>query len=367
MKNFILICCFFSALSLFSQIENDSINLTLKPWHQITKFNGIKYLGKIISDNGREILIDTKELGKIYINKSEIKSMEIIVNEKDIASGDYIKDGFFTTRYFITTNALPIKKGEDYVIIHLLGPELHFSVSNHTSIGVYTSWIVSPFGLVLKHNFNTKNEKLNFSLGAVGGTMGYINSFQGFGALMFGNVTYGTRRDNVTFSVGASILNSNARTKYVINYYDTINNYSYNQYASNYSYYKRPTSFAVLLSLSGIKKISSKVSFIFESIVSLSKVERPNETQYTNSSGYNYYNYSYTSLNPFEGLFNNYPEIVTDQTYSFLRTRLSVFPAFRFQFSENKAFQLTLGSIHSFNEGVTKSFPLPMCSWFIKF
>ena len=50
--------------------EEKNENLVL-----IIKNSGGEYIGEIVSDDGREILLITKTIGKIYINKSEISSI----------------------------------------------------------------------------------------------------------------------------------------------------------------------------------------------------------------------------------------------------------------------------------------------------
>ena len=70
MKNITaLIIFFFLAFQVCAQtsekIEEKKENLVL-----IIKNSGGEYIGEIISDDGREILLITKTIGKIYINKS---------------------------------------------------------------------------------------------------------------------------------------------------------------------------------------------------------------------------------------------------------------------------------------------------------
>ena len=76
----------------------------------ITKQNGTEYIGTIISDDGREVLVVVDKLGKIYIPKSDIKSIIEVEDPKAIVRGEYRVAGPFTTRYAFTTNALPVKK-----------------------------------------------------------------------------------------------------------------------------------------------------------------------------------------------------------------------------------------------------------------
>ena len=119
----------------------------------VVTYDGKERVGIIEKDDGREILLNTESLGKIYILKIDIKKI-IPFEELDIEvfDGDYRSAGSFTTRYYFTTNALPIKKSEDYAMVHIYGPEVHFSVTNNLSVGLMSSWIASPIVLALKYS-----------------------------------------------------------------------------------------------------------------------------------------------------------------------------------------------------------------------
>ncbi|MBM3418968.1 MAG: hypothetical protein FJY17_08645, partial [Bacteroidetes bacterium] len=104
MKNLVaLIFCFVTFSFLAQTISKDSI-------YVIKKANGVELIGKLISDDGREVLLMTDKMGKVYISKSDIISMKLI-EEGDMVNGEYIEEGPFTTRYSFTTNAFPVKKG----------------------------------------------------------------------------------------------------------------------------------------------------------------------------------------------------------------------------------------------------------------
>jgi hypothetical protein len=178
----------------------------------VATFDGKVRVGVILSDDGREILLQTPSLGNIYIKKENIESISLVEEEEvEEFDGDLRSTGPFTTRYYFTTNALPIKKREDYAMIHLYGPEVQFSVTDRFSVGVMSTWIASPLVVALKYTIPTKNPKVNFGLGTLAGTSGYLNTFRGYGALHWGMVTFGDRMRNITISAGYAYLNPGIR------------------------------------------------------------------------------------------------------------------------------------------------------------
>ena len=112
----------------------------------VTRHDGIEYRGEILSDDNREILMNTKTVGKIYIPKFEISTIHEIVEERSVGY-TYQAEGPFTTRYSFTTNAHPIKKGENYGMLNIYGPEFHLAVSDRLNVGLMSTWIASPIVL----------------------------------------------------------------------------------------------------------------------------------------------------------------------------------------------------------------------------
>jgi len=104
MKNRILLFAFTLSWNvLVAQTNPVDSTVTVK----IEKFNGTTYLGKIISDDGRELLLETFDIGRIYIPKNEIKTMSSEkTHEQNILDkpAEYFA---FNTRYAFTNNALP--------------------------------------------------------------------------------------------------------------------------------------------------------------------------------------------------------------------------------------------------------------------
>jgi len=175
---------YFGSQSVFAQAPNTATPLTDTTKYIVTKNDGNEFVGYILSDDGREVLIETQMLGKVFIPKSDIKSIRKLDYSEDVQKdGEVNSPGVFTTRYQFTTNCFPIKKGENYAMVNLYGPEVHFAVHKDFSVGVMSTWIGSPIALALKYTRGTANPKINYGVGALLGTSGYLNSGRGRGGL----------------------------------------------------------------------------------------------------------------------------------------------------------------------------------------
>lgn len=332
------------AVTLNEPITMDSIDNN--QLYLIVKSNRVEYVGNILKDDGREVLIKTEQLGKIYIPKTEILRISKISNTKQIVRGEFYSAGPFTTRYAFTTNALPLRQGLNYAKLNLYGPEAHFALTDNLSIGIMSTWIVSPFIVVGKYSFKTKYPNLNFSLGTLMGSSGYINSLKTWGGLHFGNVTYGTASNNITFGAGYGyVIPGVTETEALPGDY-------YTSAAYNAALIERPTHPAKgpIMSLAFITKVGAKASFVFDSMVGFISTK----TTKVDSE--------------FTGIDTRY--IVRDGTERF--TALILMPGMRFQTNENSAFQVSLNTVKIMNwsnnsADENPAFPLPSCSWFYRF
>lgn len=337
----------------------------------VTLYSGETRIGKIISDDGREILLVTKEIGKIYIRKENIKSITpYIASNFQEVRGELRDAGPFTTRYFFTTNSLPIKKGENYALLNLYGPEVHFALSDRFSLGVMSTWIASPFVLAAKYTIPTKNEKLNFGLGSLIATSGYLNTFKGYGGLHWGMVSYGNRLNNITLSVGYSYVKTGIEQEGVYlfepGFYPAIEDvYNpgtfYFNYAFSGKYYgsgdPKGLGTAPILGIGGITKVGKKASFIFDAMIMFGsqRDDTYNQTRtdvYDSGTGQP----SYTEVGEIQKT-----TVKTNTTIGFFM------PGMRFQKKDDRAFQVALAGILYANENETQAFPIPMVSWFFKF
>ncbi len=338
---------FFLTLSIltFSQIETPD---TPEQLHAVTKIDGMEYIGEILSDDGREILLNTDALGKIYIPKSEIKTIVKVEDYKYVKFGEFRSTGPFTTRYSFTNNAHPVSKGENYALLNLYGPEVHFALSDNFSLGIMSTWIASPMILALKYSIPTENPNLNFSLGTLMGTSGYLNNFRGYMGLHWANVTIGNRMNNISLAAGYGYIDAGFdNMMYAPGVY-------YNEYPDRNL--PAPITHGPMASIAGVAKVGSKVSFVFDSMIM--------------------YVMDGASSDVYEETQQSYYDTITDQyidpqftiTVSERKGIAMMFmPGLRFQKSEKNAFQFNLSGVAYIGKNESFSFPFPMCTWFIRF
>lgn len=360
MKNSILLIflCFLG-FSFSQNDEEDSLKVSWE-WHLVELQNGLKYVGQILSDDGREVFLYTRDIGKVYIKKSEIKSIKKIDDPENMSNGEYMGDDFFSTRYYLTTNAFPLKEGENYVMLNLWGPEIHFGLKKGFTVGVMSSWIMSPMALSLKKSFGTNNKKLGFAAGTILGTSGYINTFRGGGGIYYGNLTYGSKTRNISFSAGLGHYNTGGYNyqPYTKELYIEYNAAQASPLVNgDYTTTRRKTAIGGLFSLSGIAKMNKNMSFVFDAVCSIN-----NKSEFRLNNGTITEDYWDSAT----GTYVYGTKFVEVKKYDFTRTVLILMPGFRYQKKENRAFQFALAGFIHFYNGNTIAVPVPTCSWMYK-
>lgn len=245
-----------SSNSIFAQVDSTETKNEMKV---VEKNDGTQYVGVILKDDGREILIRTKDLGELYIPKHEIARIEAY-NAKDFRNGEFVGEDLFATRYVFTTNGLPMKKGESYVLLNLWGPDFQFGVADNFGIGVMTTWIGAPLIVSAKGTIPL-GENLGLGLGALagwGGPWNFVNTglSSSVGALPFASLTTGDRRNNFTINAGylavgypSSNCNVDPNTGQWV-------------CSSGRDIYDTP-----MFGLAGMAKVSKRTSFVFDSFI----------------------------------------------------------------------------------------------------
>jgi hypothetical protein len=191
----------------------------------------------------REVLIDTKNMGQVSIPKHEIKEIKLIKSGDVSADGEYLPSETFATRYFITTNGLPIAKGESYVLWNWYGPDVQFGVAKNFSLGVISTWFVAPVIASAKYSLEL-DANTHLGVGTLLGTGSWVARDFHF-ALPFASLTWGNRRSNFTVSGG------------------------YGEVWQNGSAFEDHPSHSgrALCSVAGMTKVSKKTSLVFDSFI----------------------------------------------------------------------------------------------------
>ncbi len=204
--------------------------------YRIYKTDGGELTGRILSQDEREVFFQTKDGRKIYIPQHTIEEM-VPLNPRDFnQEGLYVGEDRFATRYFFTTNGLPIKKGEHYVQWNLFGPDFQFSLGNNIGVGFITSWFGTPLIGNVKKTWEV-NEGLHLGVGSLIGTLSWVSAETG-GILPFGSLSLGNRSQNLSFSAGyGSIWTETGRSG------------------------------SALASVGGITKLSPKFSLVLDSFI----------------------------------------------------------------------------------------------------
>jgi hypothetical protein len=357
----VLLIVFFS---FFGKAQQDTV--ANRQLVMVERNDGKEYIGYILEDDGREILLETQSIGKIYISKADINNIVEIQEESDIIQGAYNTEGPFTTRYTFTTNALPIRKGENYAMVNLYGPEAHFALSDNFNIGVMSTWIASPLVVAMKYSKKTGNDNINVSAGLLAGTSGYLNSFMGYGGLAFGNITIGDRRRNITIAAGFLRIDPNVSDKEALireGVYQTNDPYieTYSVGEEFTTRVKTNVLSSPMFSVGGFHKVGAKASFVFDSMLGVfsNNLEQNVVTAEVTAPTGNTWDNDYVP--------GVYRHEVT-HTKGSNSVAFFLMPGMRFQKNENRAFQVSLAGVTVIEQnGDVFSFPLPTVAWYFKF
>lgn len=325
----ILLFSLFVSLVGYGQIEIDESTNNSDQLYIIQKHDGVKFIGKIISFDAREVLIETEDMGKIYIPKHVIKLIRPIIQTIE---NKYISEEIFSTRYFITTNGLPIKKGENYIQWNIYGPDFQFGVADNFGVGVMTSWAAIPVIATAKYSIDLGKNK-SMALGLLAGTGSW--ALPEFGLVLpYASLTLGDRVNNFTFSAGyGGLFYQEENYNYVTERQDNINH--------------REGRF--LFSIAGMAKINDKFSIVFDSFISPWGPEQ-----------------TYTEVND-EGYWDEQtqewiPKYV-QTTYKEKSPNLAILlPGLRWHLDADRAFQF--GFTGFYFDGEFVPMPVPMVQWY---
>lgn len=219
-------------LSTFSVLAQDSNRYVC-----ITMHTGIQRCGYLINDDGKEITIETKALGKVILLKENVVSI-FDATEGTIGSSsadaDFIERSgdpnrtIQPSRYFFAPSAHTLKQNEGYGELSIVAANISYGITDQTMLGMSVSFLGGGFNFKQSIKLDDK-AKISF------GGMFQLSWGNNDSPIMFPfmNLTLGGENDHITFNVGHLLQSSSE-----------IN--------------------SPMLNISGTKKISNKLSFISE-------------------------------------------------------------------------------------------------------
>lgn len=193
-----------------------------EPVYRVETAGGEVVIGTLVSENEKEIVLDTRQFGEVTLERANIEQMEEI-DPDQFQDGQYWFRNPQSTRYLFAPNAIGIPKGEGYYQnTWILLNNVNFGVSNNFSIGAGTIPVflfgasALPIWVLPKVSISTPQENLHLAGGAV---LGGVLSGEGGGSagLVYGSATLGTRDHNATASVGYGYVDESFSDSPVIN------------------------------------------------------------------------------------------------------------------------------------------------------
>ncbi len=168
----------------------------------ITLNDGSIISGKILNQNERYTIVETKDLGVINLPASKIKKISEFEDATVSKQGSIWFKNPNSTRYLFAPSAYQLKKGEGYYQNILgLGNAVQYGITDYATIG---GGLVGPFGVYLdtKLGFKVVNN-LHVAGGVMVGNSFFPINDHNFGlGLGFGLVTVGNYDHNITFGAG---------------------------------------------------------------------------------------------------------------------------------------------------------------------
>lgn len=169
-------------------------------WVTVVKTDDGRYVGRLLSADEREVMLDSTAIGAVVIPRGLVRSIAPAVAQSSARRAELGRDLPFSSRYFITTNGFPVGDDGAYILFTTFGPDFQFAPTENLSVGILTTYIGSPIVGSIKATAHV-SDKVNVAAGALVGWSGWIPETIFF-ALPYGSLTYGSRASNVTVSAG---------------------------------------------------------------------------------------------------------------------------------------------------------------------
>lgn len=300
--------CVISFGNTFGQAPTDSVAVIDSTLYKVSTNDGNELIGYILKQDAREVLIRTLDNKDFYVQNYAVKKIEKVERIELNNKGEFVGEDKFATRYFLTTNGLPLKKGQHYMQWNWFGPDIQFSITDRLGLGVMTTWFATPILGTAKYSVSL-GKNVQGCVGAIAGSSSWLSfpsiDFRAGLILPFTSVSFGNRKSNLALSggYGAVGFDGNWEGRF-------------------------------LCSLGGMTKIGKKVSLVFDSFII-----PPIKRTYTNFDG--------TIITERRGLF------------------ALLIPGLRIHVRSGNAFQFGFNAM--IVDQYAAPFPIPMLQWYRSF
>ena len=194
----------------------------------VTTTDGNTYVGKILSQEGATVQVETQTLGVINIPKENIKKITMVSSASSLRDGELWEPNSFASRYFITPSGYGLAAGEGYYQNNwIFFNQLNVGITDHVSIGLGAVPLFlfggapTPVWLNPKVSVPISKDKFNIGGSALVGTvLGGGTDGGGFGFLI-GTATLGDKNRNASFGLGYGYANGNFAQTPVITFSGT--------------------------------------------------------------------------------------------------------------------------------------------------
>lgn len=190
--------------------------------YRVETTDGQVLIGTLVSESEQEVVLDTRQLGEVTVQRENIDDMEKIPPGR-FRDGEYWYPNPQSTRYFFAPNAIGVPQGEGYYQnAWIFFNNVNYGATENFSIGAGTVPVflfgaeALPIWVLPKLSISTPQDNLHLAGGAVfGGVLGVEDS--GGAGLLYGSATLGDRDHNLTVGLGYGYAGSEFANRPAVN------------------------------------------------------------------------------------------------------------------------------------------------------
>lgn len=180
--------------------------------YQVVKNDGAVFMGRIISQNEREVVIETRDRGRVLIPMHEVRVIRAVNTKPEQAPRGHSGDSF-PSHYLLTTGAFPLKKEQGYMVFSWYGVDYHVGLTDRLGIGLTSTWVGMPMAGTVKYSIPLSSN-VSFGIGGIIGSGTWLFPEIVVG-VPYAGITMGSGKLNMNLSYGyACIFESGEATKY---------------------------------------------------------------------------------------------------------------------------------------------------------